>query len=247
MTLEQVEAVGEVSCMETTSSVIVHVAVCHRCRRRLLRCELGRVQDQSQKHVRRDCAMGEPCGCTKRFDHKTCARNARASLPRDNLTTKRFAGPRPADALSASFVARESSRKKCGHLAVLVAAPQRITFFGAGLLEHTIRSCDAEDACILICRLGEAVLPPAGIHQWGQSACAGRILWGAFPLHCKRACGKAEVRGLSPMKLAKLTSHLLPGAILADRSLVTHRPRCHGPKTRGTSSGSGFLKGWPGI
>ena len=42
----------------------------------------------------------------------------------------------------------------------------------------------------------------------------------------------------SPTKLAKLTSHVLPGAILADRSLVNHRPRCHGPKSRGTSSGS---------
>ena len=49
--------------------------------------------------------------------------------------------------------------------------------------------------------------------------------------------GRREIE-TSPTKLAKLTSHVLPGAILADRSLVNHRPRCHGPKTRGTSSGS---------
>ena len=49
--------------------------------------------------------------------------------------------------------------------------------------------------------------------------------------------GRREIE-TSPTKLAKLTSHVLPGAILADRSLVNHRPRFHGPKTRGISSGS---------
>ena len=57
--LEQAAETGQVPGRETESSFTVLVTVRPRCRRLVLRHELGRVQSQSQKYFRRHCALGE--------------------------------------------------------------------------------------------------------------------------------------------------------------------------------------------
>ena len=148
-----------------------------------------------------------------------------AKLPSDDLTTEGVADKRLPDVLSASFVARELSRRHRGHRVVLPETHQHLPLVGAGLPELAIAEPTMQltsaywyagwakgSSCQRAISCGANLLMPAG-SRGGRFFSTARVNVGSREFE------------RSPRKLAPRSSQVPQPAMVAGRSLATHRMR----------------------